>query len=379
MNVLVVDDDILILEGLRRALFKTGWQLNFSTSSELALQKLSQIPFDFVIADMRMPGMDGAELLEKVSEHYPSVVRIMLSGFSDIDAIKRATFVAHQWFSKPCDPQELKTELNRIYDIRGSLPNKDIQEIVGKIKALPSPPKIFMRIKSLLRNEECNLDSVAELIEEDPSLSAKILQISNSSFFVHGNPAKNLEVAIARLGLDIVCSVVLLAESFSQIDDECGFSVEKEQQKSVATARLASALVSPEYKEEALLGGLLHDIGKLIFYKISPKALDVFRRKGGCEHYHRDLERKLFGADHTQLAGYLLHLWNFPYSLIEAIVTHHSPHNLLSDTFTPGAAIYVANQLIENEELDPLFIEHFALKDKLASWKAMARDFRPPG
>lgn len=147
MNVLIVDDEHLVLSGIRRALFNSGWKMSFANSALHALEKMSKYSFDFVVTDMRMPGMDGAQLLEKISDQYPSSVRIMLSGYSDYEAVKRATFVAHQWFSKPCDPKKLQVELNRINGIRDSLPNKNIQDIVGNIKSLPTPLKFSCELK----------------------------------------------------------------------------------------------------------------------------------------------------------------------------------------------------------------------------------------
>lgn len=231
-----------------------------------------------------------------------------------------------------------------------------------------------MRIKASLKEENCHLQAITEIIKEDPSLCAKILQISNSSFFVHGNPATSLEAAITRLGLDVVCSVVLLAESFSKLDNNCGFSVENEQQHSIATARLASAIVDPEYKEEAMLAGLLHDIGKFILCKISQESMQNYLTTLTDIESNIKLEKQLFEADHTQLAGYLLHLWNFPYTLIEAVVSHHSPKKLMTATFSPGAAIYVACQIFSNNDLDEEFVTHFALEDKLIKWKALAKN-----
>ena len=90
-----------------------------------------------------------------------------------------------------------------------------------------------------------------------------------------------------------------------------------------------------------------------------------------------ELEHKLFGADHTQLAGYLLHLWNFPYSLIETVVSHHSPQKLLTEEFTPAAAIYAASQLLSVGYVDENFVEHFKLKDKIPKWKDMAKELKP--
>ena len=138
MKVMFVDDEVMILKGFKRAFFRSKWELFFADSADNALKKLAKESVDFVISDMRMPGMNGSDFLERVSELYPQVVRIILSGHSDEEAAKKACFVAHQWFNKPCQPKLLEEVLNHIYQVRNSLPNVAIQKVIGKIKTLPS-------------------------------------------------------------------------------------------------------------------------------------------------------------------------------------------------------------------------------------------------
>jgi len=81
-RILFVDDEPNILAGLKRQLRsqRKEWEMAFAESGEAALDMLSETPFDVVVSDMRMPGMDGAELLNRVKERYPETVRIILSG-----------------------------------------------------------------------------------------------------------------------------------------------------------------------------------------------------------------------------------------------------------------------------------------------------------
>ena len=79
----------------------------FARGSEAALEALDQQEFDVVVSDMRMPGMDGADLLAHVRTLQPSSVRIVLSGYADLDVLMRATAVSHRFLGKPCDTSEL--------------------------------------------------------------------------------------------------------------------------------------------------------------------------------------------------------------------------------------------------------------------------------
>ena len=84
-RILFVDDEQRILDGLRRLLRdkRAEWEMVFVDGGSKALEQLRASPFDIVITDMRMPGMDGATLLTHVKEEFPDVVRLVLSGCSD--------------------------------------------------------------------------------------------------------------------------------------------------------------------------------------------------------------------------------------------------------------------------------------------------------
>jgi DNA-binding NtrC family response regulator len=108
-KILFVDDEPRLLEGLERMLRpqRRRWNMHFATGANEALEFLETTPVDVVVTDMRMPGIDGAALLERVQDRYPSVVRIVLSGQFGEDAQVRASAVAHQFLNKPCTPDAL--------------------------------------------------------------------------------------------------------------------------------------------------------------------------------------------------------------------------------------------------------------------------------
>ncbi|MEA2290412.1 MAG: hypothetical protein QOD55_2409, partial [Solirubrobacteraceae bacterium] len=84
-RILFVDDDPNVLEGLRDALRsrRREWRMVFVDGGESALAELERDAYDVVVSDMRMPVMDGAELLSRVRRHQPHTVRIVLTGYAD--------------------------------------------------------------------------------------------------------------------------------------------------------------------------------------------------------------------------------------------------------------------------------------------------------
>ncbi|HMG23584.1 MAG TPA: response regulator, partial [Kofleriaceae bacterium] len=117
-RILFVDDEPAILAGLQNLLYKDRkrWDMVFALGGQLALDEIRKESFDIVVSDMRMPGVDGATLLNTVKDECPATVRIMLSGHADREAIVRALPALHQLLSKPCDAATLRGAIERSLD-----------------------------------------------------------------------------------------------------------------------------------------------------------------------------------------------------------------------------------------------------------------------
>lgn len=115
VTVLCVDDEPHILSALRRCLRPEGWQVLDAAGGAQALELLTHEPVDLVISDMRMPGMDGAQLLEQVHARWPQTVRLLLTGHADTDAAVAAINRGRifRYLSKPWDEQELRAAVGQ--------------------------------------------------------------------------------------------------------------------------------------------------------------------------------------------------------------------------------------------------------------------------
>ena len=121
-RVLFVDDEPDVLDGLRRLLHKERrkWDMAFVDGGAAALQELRTSPFDVVVSDVRMPGIDGVELLRRVKDEYPSTARIVLSGHTDPASMRKASPIANRFLTKPCDPDTLRSAIQRLCEYDGS-------------------------------------------------------------------------------------------------------------------------------------------------------------------------------------------------------------------------------------------------------------------
>ena len=117
-TVLLVDDEEGILHSLKRLLRKEGYRLFTASSGAEGLEILKENDVHLVISDQRMPQMSGTEFFAKVKERFPDVIRIILTGYTDVDSITESINRGHiyKFFLKPWNDQSLKLEINQALD-----------------------------------------------------------------------------------------------------------------------------------------------------------------------------------------------------------------------------------------------------------------------
>ncbi|HEU5091877.1 MAG TPA: response regulator, partial [Nitrospira sp.] len=272
-NILFVDDEPVLLDGLRRSLrsMRNEWTMTFADGGEEALKALEQTPFDVVVSDMRMPKMDGAQLLNEVQRRYPHIVRIVLSGYSDKEMILHSIRATHQFLAKPCEPEQLKTTIRRACALQDVLKNEALRALVTGMSAIPSLPAILLEIKQEAESETSSLKAIGKIIVKDMGLTAKILQLANSAFFGVRGPVSTVEQAVNFLGLETVQALILVAHVFSQFSAKhlSTFQIARLWEESLETGALAREIAkvegcTPFETEQAYTAGLLHDMGILV-------------------------------------------------------------------------------------------------------------------
>src|SRR3979411_3026664 len=123
IRIVFVDDEVDVLQAMGRTLreMRHEWSMEFASSGGAALDELAKTPADVLVSDMRMPGMDGWELLAEVRKLYPQTVRLVLSGHADARSIMRAVGTAHQYLAKPCESGALKAAISQTHMLRALL------------------------------------------------------------------------------------------------------------------------------------------------------------------------------------------------------------------------------------------------------------------
>ena len=352
-KIIFVDDDPNVTDGLRRMLrpMRGEWEMSFALSGRDALDVMASEPFDIVISDMRMPGMDGSQFLTEVMSRHPQTIRFILSGYAESSMVLRSVGTAHQYLSKPCDANELKATVERACALRDLLRNDNLRLLVTRMQSLPSMPSLYLELTQELRADEVSLKKISGIIAKDPAMTAKMLQMVNSAFFGLRRHVSNAEDAVSLLGVDMIVSLVFSISVFSLFEEIKlpNFSLQKYWAHSQRVGKFAKWLAKSENQPDAdlaMTAGMLHDVGKLVLAANLPEAYDELIAKAGWENADlEDLERQTFGATHSEVGGYLLGLWGLPNLLVEALVFHHRPSHCVSRNFEPLAAVHIANVL----------------------------------
>ena len=404
-RVLFVDDEVFVLDGLKRMLrrMRTQWEMDFVDSGEAALQMMAQKEFDVIVSDMRMPNMNGAELLNEVKDLHPNTIRFILSGYSDKDLILKSLDSTHQYLAKPCDPETLKTRILRATSLQESISNDALKNLISQLGELPTLPALYEEILSLLRQPDVSSECLSDAIKKDIGMTAKILKFANSGYVGLKRKISGMNDAVSYLGMDYIRSIILTIGAFGrlkqfQID---GSTLEDFWGNSLMVAEAAKAITisqtsSRTMAEESYVGGLLHACGKLILSANFPsKYVEVNKMVEEDGMPLLDAEVKIFGAHHGQVGAFILGLWGLAGPIVEAVHWYRNPSNSIPVDFQPLTSVHVASSLIfepgdeeedlpsdsglfNNAELDNDYLEKISLLNRLEDWRFLVNSYQRP-
>ncbi len=402
-RVLFVDDEINVLNGLKRSLRTCArdWSMSFCQSGETALEAMEKFPdFDVVVTDLNMEGMSGADFLMQVREKFPQTVRFVLSGSTDAQLLLKVSNVAHQTLGKPCEPSALYEAISRAFVLRDQLQNENMRKILNRMGDLPALPVLYEQIVQEMVREDASIGRVGKLIEQEPAMSTKVLQIVNSAYMGVRNPVSNLVQACSMLGLENLKNIVLMAEVFDlstvgRLPN--GFSIDALWKHCLDVGEGARQIASYETDDRtsidrAFTAGLLHEVGQLIMASQLCEGFEEAIAHAQASHLTlMDAEKAILGVTHAQVGSYLLELWGLPDPVVEAIAFHAFPsacpvaaYSLVASgydlgeerEFSPITAVHVANYFAEERDAlgyirsdaDTTFLESQGYLEKMDVW-----------
>lgn len=327
-------------------MFRNEWECEYAVSGIEALSLLEKQRFDVIVSDMRMPNMDGAQLLDEVKVRMPNVIRIILSGQSEPERIMRAVNSTHAFLSKPCDPASLKDVIDKALKYAPCVTDDKVRAFVSRLSRLPSAPASYQRLLSTLESGEPDIKTVAQILSSDVAMTAKVLHLANSAFFGLPQRVSDPEVAVMYLGSNTILALALSAHIFAPNESgplsedisvvlrhsiECSTIAKRIAEKHTEDARI---------RTDALVAGMLHDCGLIVMMCGYPDlylSYNQLDRDNLTQH-----ECELLGFDHTAVGAYLLGLWGLPEEIVQAVAFHHNPSMSTHHRFGTLSAIHIA-------------------------------------
>ncbi|MBZ9622515.1 HDOD domain-containing protein [Clostridium sp. FP2] len=361
-SILFVDDEKPILKAIRRMFLGSDYTVFYAESGAEALDILSKNIIVLIVSDLKMPEMDGYELLSKVMLLYPSTIRVILSGYAEENLIFRAikNNLARAYFLKPWEDEKFKIAIDEMFKTHELLKNENLLDIVNSFDTLPTLPGLYMNLNKLIARD-ADIEEISSTIQEDPAISSKILQVANCAYF--GAKTGAVKKAIMNLGLVNIKNIILTSEIFNLIPTNL-----KEKESLWAHSSLTNQIMVKIYKnllKKKLLdkdasAGLMHDIGKIILFKNFPIEYenvlnDITKRKIPFSQ----AEKERLGVSHEEIGAYLLNWWGIPDSIVESALYHHNPLNASKINLELTCTIHIADYY----SLKLLNLENYSILD----------------
>jgi putative nucleotidyltransferase with HDIG domain len=387
-NILLLDEDAQVLKALKRSLRKLKDQYNvfYAQSAKEALAQLDQDVIDVLITEVRLINSDSELFLRSFIKRHPSAARIVLTGYTAIDAIFKFAGLAHQLLAKPWSDQMLIETIQRADLISRMLSDNRLKQTLNLIENFPSIPSVYMELTEKLKNSEVSIEEIGAVIIRDPSLTIKLLQIVNSPYYGLPMPVTDPQKAVNLLGLDIVKGFALSSGIFKQYEKTSitGLHIDNLWQHSLKSANIVRQIAKQEHlgktiEEASFIASLLHDVGKIIIASNLPNEhKEICNREASDGLPGWQAEQTVLGVSHSEIGAYLLGLWGLPLTIVKAVQEHHRPNVDEHTQIDQTVLVHVANAIEKASvtpskdpvaDLNAEVISRLHLGESIAKWQ----------
>lgn len=313
IRIVFVDDEQHVLDGLKHWFDKHqgSWQTHFLDSASNVVTLLENQPIDCIVSGVSMPGMNGAELLSHIAQHYPDTVRVAFSATEGAELTLESLHATHRFVAKSEGAEQVNRAIVRSFELREQLHDPTLRTLITGITTLPVLPEIYDRLMLELASEDFSIDVVCRIIESDISLSATLLKVVNSPYYGLVRHVESPTHAVNLLGIEVVKNILLSEKVVSQFQQ---FSPSAERVstlniqasiRGVLANRFARlAKLAKRQVDHCQMAGMLSSLGELV---IETRMVDA---------------NVLPTQEHIEnlVGSSILGLWSLPDTIVEAVL-----------------------------------------------------------
>jgi HD-like signal output (HDOD) protein len=369
----------------------TGWMPTAVRNEPEAVSQLKRFSFNAFLVDFNLGSPDASELLDLALAEHPETARFLMAYEADLSLVAAKVNGPHHLLSKPLEFALLKNRIEEGVAEQNSNGTEQGKDAAGGQRASTKIPPVYAEVLKALEAPEVTSEQVGELIGTDEALTAEVLRLACSSKLGLPRNFSGPAEAVESLGMGAVKTLVMALRHLAEHSQlKPGYlSLDALWQHSTRVAQLARDLVLFETKdrslaEEAFAAGLVHDLGKVVLVK---NFDDLYGRVHSLARNQPvalwDVEREMFGANHGEIGGCLVGMWNLPGPVVEATAFHHEPTAVASPQLTALAAVQIADvlehELWPSEEfkvapaMDTGLLSGLGLLERLPVWRAACR------
>jgi HD-like signal output (HDOD) protein len=320
-----------------------------------------------------------AGFLDWVRERSPATGRLLVVSDPRRTAALAATTSAQQVMLATASDEVLAAAISRMSMLRELTANPAIVRVVGNLDRLPSVPRVYTQLTRATESSTAGAADIARIIETDPGMSLKVLQLANSAFFGLTRRMTSIRGAVIVLGLEVLKALVLSSHVISAIGKPSrDFSIERFQAYSLRIARIVRRFL-PDRADDAFAAGLLHDIGRMIIgLRLPQESVRIAELAAATEQPIHEIEREFLGITHGAIGAFLLALWGVPFGVVEAVAFHSEPSAVKDGDRALIVAVHAAEALHDiqtqgasDDRLDMAAIESANFTRMLPVWRSI--------
>ncbi len=354
-KILFVDDEAPVLRAMRRTFRRSTFNVLCAESGKEALDIIKNNEIDMVITDIRMPQMDGFQLLREIASYNSQILCLVVSGWNELATMVSAVLkgLVHQCLPKPWENAELVDRVTAIFNSYELLRNDDrLFTIVNNSRSLPVLSSTYYKCMDMV-TAGMSLDSLASVIAMSPQLTACFLHVANSVFY--NICTSDIKSALSLLGSTAVREIFIHIRMSPLIPDDAGFEkmlTAHSNQSSLIFQGLYRKLFDENVPHEISSAGLLHQFA--CFINLSSSV-------GTYEEYVSEDQESLTSS-YCKLTGLILQWWNLPSYLVDILKEQHKLLQFDSISVDDKKKVHIALVQIADYYSDPeqsLFSEDY--------------------
>ena len=255
----------------------------------------------------------------------------------------------------------------------------NLKLLVKSASRLFSLPEICIKLQDLIYDPSSSSADIAKLIAIDPSLSARLLKIANSSFYSFPAQIDELGRAINLIGTEDLYNLALATsapDAFSTLNNNENIDINTYWRHSVMSGLIGRALAqqcSIRHSERLFLSGLFHNLGQLVILEQLPEEfnqIEILKTK--AEKAPWEYEKDVLGYSYAEVSSELLRCWNMPNNILELVENQHDPS--IANEPRTASLIHIASRTASQIEYNQLSGFDFNTTILPVAWATTALD-----